>query len=94
MVEAAPGDEAGTKELNYLMLELLRESYWAGAILRRLLDPGPLYGPKGVRLLRAFIADMRACRCRITRRVYVEDIAGLEYDHEDIEQHVVGSISG
>lgn len=88
MVEAAPEDEGGGKQLNFLMLDLLHQSYWGGAILtiRRLIDAGPLQGRKGVCSLRALLTDVKDCRPRLTRRVYVEDIAGLEYDHEAVER--------
>ena len=88
MIEATPEDEAGVKQLNFLTLDLLRQSYWGGAILaiRRLLDPGNLRGSKGVCSLRALIADVERCRDHLTRRVYVEDIAGLDYNYEAIEQ--------
>lgn len=87
-VEAAPEDETGAKQLNGMLLDLLRESYWGNALLaiRRLLDPSPLQGSRGVCSLRALITDVRACRDRLTRRVYVEDIAGLEYDYEAVER--------
>lgn len=88
MVEAAPDADEGGKQLNNLMLDLLHRSYWGGAVLatRRLLDRGGLHGTKGVCSLRALIADVKSCRCQITRRVYVEDIAGVEYDYEGVEQ--------
>lgn len=88
MVKAAPEEPEGRKQLNPLMLDLLLRSYWGGAVLaiRRLLDKGSLHGSRGVCSLRALIADVRDCRYRLTRRVYVEDIAGFEYDYEAVER--------
>lgn len=87
-VELAPANADGSKNLNFMMLNLLRGSYWGGAILaiRRLVDRGPLHGPVGVASLRSILGDVVACRLRLNRRVYLEDIAGLDYDYEDIER--------
>jgi hypothetical protein len=87
-VELAPVDAEGNKPLNFSVLNLLRSSYWGGAILsiRRLVDPNPLNGPRGVSSLRSILNDVSACRRRITRRVYVETIAGLQYDEEDVDR--------
>lgn len=88
-VELCPIDEAGNKPLNFMMLDLLRSSYWGSAILaiRRLVDSGPLAGRCGVSSLRSILNDVKACRNRLTRRVYVQEISNLPYNHEVVEKN-------
>lgn len=87
-VELCPSDETGGKPLNFMMLDLLRSSYWGSAVLaiRRLVDAGPLAGPLGVSSLRSILNDVKACRNRLTRRVYVEEISGLPYNYEVVRR--------
>lgn len=88
IVDQAPVDAQGEKQLNAMVLELLRSTYWGSAVLaiRRMVDKGPLDGAQGVNSLAAIVGDARACRTKITRRIFVEEIAGLEYDVGAIEQ--------
>ncbi|MDI4665038.1 hypothetical protein K9U40_11955 [Xanthobacter autotrophicus] len=88
VVDHAPVDAEGEKQLNGMVLELLRSTFWGSAVLaiRRMVDRGPLIGPKGVNSLAAIVNDARARRGKITRRVFIEEIAGLEYDFEAIDQ--------
>lgn len=87
-VDIAEVNAAGEKKLNFMILDLLDSSYWAGAILaiRRLVDKGPLKGAKGVISLRSILQDVQNQQDNLTRRVYIEDISGLEYDVEEIER--------
>lgn len=58
-VQAAPEASDGRKRLNFLTLDLLSECYWASFLMamRRVVDRGPLRGPKGVCSLGAIIGD-------------------------------------
>lgn len=84
-VELTPEDHDGNKPLNGMILELLRNTYWGSALLaiRRLVDRGNINGKKGVVSLRSILNDARLHREDITRRVFVEDIAGLAYDPDE-----------
>lgn len=84
-VELTPEDHDGNKPLNGMILELLRNTYWGSALLaiRRLVDRGNINGKKGVVSLRSILNDARLHREKITRRVFVEDIAGLAYDPDE-----------
>lgn len=87
-VELSPEDSDGSKRLNRMTLQLLRTTYWGSAVtaIRRLVDKDKLEGRRGVASLRSILNDVRNCREQLTRRVYVEDIAGLAYDFEALEQ--------
>lgn len=86
-VEASPTDENGEKPLNSLIFGLISSSYWSNTLLaiRRLSDPSPLNGVRGVCSIASILADIKACRSRLTRRVYLE-IANLEYDYAETER--------
>lgn len=88
LVRRAPEGEGGAKELNLMTLDLLASSYWGSTVMaiRRLVDPSPLAGPRGVSSLRSIVKDAQSNRERLSRRVYVEDIAGLEYDFLPIKE--------
>lgn len=88
IVRQAPEDDEGRKKLNSMVLDLLAGGYWANAILaiRRLVDRGPFNGRRGVNSLWALIQDIKASRGNLTRAVYVETIASLPYDYEDIRE--------
>lgn len=75
-------------EPNSLLLDMVADAFWQGTLLgvRRLLEHGDLSSHVGVHSLRSIIRDVEANRMRITRRVYVEDIAGLPYDYETLER--------
>ena len=88
IVDDAPVDSEDRKMVGSLLLELLRKNFWESTVLavRRLLDKSPLDGKRGVCSLAAIVADVKACRDRLNRRVFLEDIAGLEYDDQAIEE--------
>lgn len=87
MVRQAP-DEGEGKRLNGMVLEMLVTGFWNNMMqgVRRLAEPGPIRGPRAVCSLGGLLQDARAARHGITRRVFVEDIAGLDYDFEAIEE--------
>ncbi len=87
MVRRAPDNEEGSKRLNGVVLDMLGSGFWGSTMLgiRRLAEGGPINGVRGVCSLGALIQDAKAVRHLLTRRVFVEDIAALEYDYAAIE---------
>lgn len=87
MVHSAP-DEGSGKRLNGTVMELLVSGFWNNTMqgIRRIADRGSIHGPMGVCSLGGLIIDAKAVRHQLTRQVFVEDIAGLEYDVEAVEQ--------
>jgi hypothetical protein len=83
MVQHAPS-VGGQKQLNELVMDMLASGFWAGMMqgVRRLVENETIRGPRGVCSLRGLIEDIRAAQSKITRRVYIEDIAGLAYNYE------------
>lgn len=86
MVRSAP-DEGKGKRLNGTVMELLVSGFWTNTMqgIRRIADRGTIHGAKGVCSLGGLIIDAKAVRHQLTRRVFVEDIAGLEYDYQAVE---------
>ncbi|HGM6373748.1 TPA: hypothetical protein ACKP8M_001359 [Stenotrophomonas maltophilia] len=87
-IREAPETE-GAKKINGMMIDLLVEGFWGSTMqaIRRLVDKAhPLYGRNGVCSLGAILSDVRAVRNRITRRVYVEQIAELPYNYEEVRR--------
>lgn len=82
MVRQAPLVD-GEKQLNSLVMDMLASGFWAGTMqgIRRLVEKEPIRGPKSVCSLGGLIKDIRASRGKLTREVYVRDIAGLEYNY-------------
>ncbi|HGO9799927.1 TPA: hypothetical protein ACLEB8_005122 [Pseudomonas aeruginosa] len=82
MVRQAPV-VGGAKQLNGLILEMLATGFWSGAMqgIRRLAEDVPIRGPRSVCSLGGLITDIRNARGKLTRNVYVSDIAGLEYNY-------------
>lgn len=82
MVRAAP-EVDGEKRLNGMVLDLLGRGFWSNTMqaVRRLVEKEAIRGERGVCSLGALVADARACRLRLTRSVFVCEIAGLEYNH-------------
>ena len=68
--------------LNQMIFDMIAEGYWARLLIaiRRLLDPIPITGDRGVYSLRSVIRDIEACAPKITRRIYVEAIWDADYD--------------
>lgn len=74
--------------LNHMLFELFAKGYWASLLLgaRKLLDPHPLVGPRGVYSLRAILNDVKACQPILTRRIYVEHLRMCCYDLDALRQ--------
>lgn len=74
--------------LNHMLFELIAKGYWASLLLgaRKLLDPHPLGGPRGVYSLRAILNDVKACRSKITRKIYVEHLRMCRYDLDALRE--------
>jgi hypothetical protein len=88
-VRQAPDTKSGGKRLNGMVMDLLAGGFWSSTMqaIRRLVDKTqPLYGRNAVCSLGAIIGDAKAVRPRLTRRVYVTDIAGLPYNYELIRK--------
>lgn len=87
MVRQAPEDERG-KRLNGMVLEMLVSGFWSTTMqgVRRLAERETIHGARGVCSLGGLIKDAKEVRHRLTRRVFVEDIAGLEYDFKAVEE--------
>jgi len=83
VVRAAPEEGTG-KRLNGMILEMIASGYWNNTMqgVRRLAERGTINGPRGVCSLGGLIQDTRAARSRLTRKVFVEEIAGLPYNYE------------
>ncbi|MCR6634738.1 hypothetical protein [Devosia sp.] len=81
-----PQDDAAT--LNQMLFNLLAKGYWSSLLLgaRKLLDDGPIRGPRGVNSLRAILSDIKAVQPKLTRRVYVEKLRMARYDLEKLQQ--------
>lgn len=73
--------------INQVLFDLMADGYWSNLLLavRRLLDKGHLKGKDGVYSLRAVLSDIRACRGKLTRSVYVEVVRGAIYDLERLQ---------
>lgn len=82
MVRQAP-TVCGEKQLNILIMDMLASGFWAGTMqgIRRLVEVEPIRGPRSVCSLGSLIADIRAPRGKLTRLVYVRDIAELNYNY-------------
>lgn len=83
MVRQAPDSENG-KQLNGMFLDMLASGFWSSTMqgVRRLAETEAINGPRGVCSLGGLIQDAQAARGRLTREVFVKDIAGLEYNYE------------
>lgn len=82
----AEGTDKKRKPANPLLFDLLARGYWSGLLLgtRRLVDPGPLAGDKGVNSLRALLKDVSAARSNLTRKIYVEHLRNCSYDLDEL----------
>lgn len=83
VVGAAP-DEGTGKRLNGMILEMIASGYWSQTMqgVRRLAECGTINGKLGVCSLGGLIRDARDVRARLTRKVFVEEIARLPYNYE------------
>lgn len=99
LVRQAPATERG-KRLNPMFMDMLVSGFWSNTMqgVRRLAERAPINGPLGVCSLGGLIDDARAARLKLTRRVFVEDIADLEYNYSVQEdrywQHVFAQPAG
>lgn len=71
------------KRLNGMVMDLLATGFWTGTMqgTRRLVEKESIRGPRGVCSLGGLVADVKACRERLTREVYVCGIAELQYNY-------------
>lgn len=83
VVRAAP-DEGTGKRLNGMILDMIASGYWSNTMqgVRRLAEREAIHGQRGVCSLGGLIQDTRAARGGVTRKVFVEEIAGLPYNYE------------
>lgn len=83
MVRQAP-DHGEGKRLNGMYLDMLATGFWSSTMqgVRKLAETMPINGPRGVCSLGGLIQDAKAARNRLTREIFVRDIAGLEYNYE------------
>lgn len=81
--------------MNQMLFNLIRDGYWSSLLLgaRRLLDKHPLKGPQGVNSIRAVVSDVKASRRWLTRRVYVEELHGAEFDSERLHREFLKKIA-
>jgi hypothetical protein len=83
IVRQAP-DARNGKKLNGMLLDMLASGFWSSTMqgVRRLAEMEAINGPRGVCSLGGLIQDARAARGRLTREIFVKDIAGLDYNYE------------
>lgn len=83
LVRRAPDSRSG-KQLNGMFMDMLVSGFWSTTMqgVRKLAEQMSIHGRRGVCSLGGLLQDAQAVRPRLTRRVFVEDIAGAEYDHE------------
>ncbi|WP_414491549.1 hypothetical protein [Stenotrophomonas maltophilia] len=89
MVRQAPdADAEGGKRLNGMVVEMLVSGFWSSTMqgVRRLAERETIHGQYGVCSIGGLLKDAREVRHRITRRVFVEEIAGLAYNHAVVEE--------
>lgn len=82
ILRRAPDDGAG-KRFNLMIFEMVTSGFWSGTMqgVRRLAEREAVSGAYGVCSLGGLVQDVKAVRPRLTRRVFVEDIAGLNYNY-------------
>ncbi|ACM35478.1 MULTISPECIES: hypothetical protein [Rhizobium/Agrobacterium group] len=74
--------------INQMLFNLISNGYWSSLLLgvRRLLDKGAIKGGQGVYSIRAVLEDIKACRAKLPRRVYVEVLRDCRYDLAKLEE--------
>lgn len=89
--------------INQMFFDLISDGYWSHLLLgtRRLLDNDCLKGGRGVNSVRAVLKDVRDCRLKLTRRVYIEivrecryDLAALEAERDSTLRQANGKLIG
>lgn len=86
MVRHASAETNG-KRLNGMMLEMLVSGFWSNTMqgIRRLAEWQDIEGSRGVCSLGGLIRSAKKVRHELTRHVFVEDIASLNYDYAATE---------
>lgn len=87
MLKTAPGSDE-KKDINGLVMNFVASGFWTNTMLgvRRLADHGNIRDRKGVCSISGLINDIRDHRHLISRRVFVEEIAGQPYDYEEVDR--------
>jgi hypothetical protein len=87
MVRQAPTGRSGSKRLNGMVFDMLASGFWNGTMqgVRRLVEREAISGPRSVCSLGSLVQDVQSTRSRLTRRVFVEDIGGLNYNYRATE---------
>ncbi|KAF1703689.1 hypothetical protein [Pseudoxanthomonas suwonensis] len=77
----------GEKQLNSMLLEMLVSGFWVNMMqgVRRLVDRETIHGARGVCSIAGLVADVRSVRSKVSRRVFVESIAGVDYNYAVLE---------
>lgn len=77
----------GQKQLNSMLLEMLVSGFWVNMMqgVRRLVDRETIHGGRGVCSIAALVADVRSVRPKLSRRIFVEGIAGVDYNYAVLE---------
>ena len=71
-----------TPRLNQMLFELISDGYWSSLLvgIRRLLDKGPIRGPRGVYSIRSVVNDVAEARTWLTRQKYIEEVLEARYN--------------
>lgn len=88
-------DDSPATGPNQMLFDLLARGYWSSLLIgtRRLLDGASLEGARGVYSLCAVLEDIRACRPKITRRIYVEKVRACRYDLQALREENHAALS-
>ncbi|MGN6111745.1 MAG: hypothetical protein ACTHOC_01830 [Luteimonas sp.] len=83
VVRRAP-DAGNGKRLNGMLMDMMATGFWSTTLqgVRKLAETMSIHGRYGVCSIGGLLQDIQDVRHRLTRRVFVEDIAGVEYDYE------------
>jgi hypothetical protein len=86
VVRLAPEGRSG-RQLNGMFMDMLASGFWSTTMqgVRKLAERETIHGPRGVCSIGGLLQDVRAARPRLTRRVFVEDIAQTAYNHRETE---------
>jgi hypothetical protein len=86
LVHRAP-DAGNSKRLNSMFMDMLVSGFWSMTMqgVRKLAERRTIHGAHGVCSLGGLIQDAKDVRLRLTRRVFVEDIAGADYNYRATE---------
>lgn len=86
LVRRAPDSRSG-KRLNGMFMDMLASGFWSTTMqgVRKLAERETIHGPRGVCSIGGLLQDAKDVRLRLSRRVFVEDIAGAEYNYRATE---------